>query len=85
MSFLKALRSWGALTDTLYIWHYNTNFANYLMPFPDFDEFPAGGRWRELAEVNIAGRRVFGLDSDADEGGQRKSGADRVFHNDYGR
>ena len=51
----------------------------------DFDEFAAGARRRELAEVNIAGRRVFGLDSDAHQGGERKSGADRVFHNDYGR
>jgi hypothetical protein len=40
-NFMKALGAWGAITDTLYIWHYNTNFANYLLPFPDFSEFPA--------------------------------------------
>src|SRR5262249_42218541 len=40
-NFLANLRGWGRLTDTLYIWHYNTNFAGYLLPFPDFDEFPA--------------------------------------------
>lgn len=43
-AFLQALREWARITDTLYIWHYNTNFANYLMPFPDFDEFPAETR-----------------------------------------
>jgi len=40
-NFMKALSEWGKITDTLYIWHYNTDFANYLMPFPDFGEFPA--------------------------------------------
>jgi hypothetical protein len=29
------------LSPSLYIWHYNTNFAHYLSPFPDFEEFPA--------------------------------------------
>src|SRR5207302_7809228 len=51
----------------------------------DFDEFPARGRRRELAEVNKAGRSVFGVDTEANEGGERQSGTDRVFHNDYGR
>lgn len=44
VAFLNHLKAWGEITDTLYIWHYNTNFANYLMPFPDFDEFPAEAR-----------------------------------------
>ena len=26
------------MTDQLYVWHYNTNFAHYVSPFPDFDE-----------------------------------------------
>ncbi len=43
-AFLRHLRGWGEITDTLYIWHYNTDFAHYLMPFPDFDEFPAEAR-----------------------------------------
>jgi len=42
--FLKALAAWDAMTDSLYIWHYNTNFRHYLLPFPDFDEFPAEAR-----------------------------------------
>ncbi len=41
VQFMQHLRGWAAITDTLYIWHYNTDFANYLLPFPDFDEFPA--------------------------------------------
>jgi hypothetical protein len=40
-AFVKNLSGWAALTDTLYIWHYDTNFSNYLQPFPDFNEFPA--------------------------------------------
>ncbi|MBZ5620668.1 MAG: DUF4838 domain-containing protein [Acidobacteriia bacterium] len=35
--FMKNLRAWSQITDRLYIWHYNTNFAHYLLPFPDFD------------------------------------------------
>jgi hypothetical protein len=44
VAFVKNLRSWSAITDTLYVWHYNADFAHYLMPFPDFDEFPAEAR-----------------------------------------
>ena len=40
-AFVSNLAAWAKITDTLYIWHYNTNFANYLLPFPDFKEFPA--------------------------------------------
>jgi hypothetical protein len=39
--FMKNLRAWSKITNQLYIWHYNTNFAHYLLPFPDFDEFAA--------------------------------------------
>ena len=39
--FLKNLKAWAKITDQLYIWHYNTNFAHYLLPFPDFDELAA--------------------------------------------
>lgn len=41
VAFLSHLRLWAGLTDSLYVWHYNTDFSHYLMPFPDFDEFPA--------------------------------------------
>ncbi len=39
--FMNNLRAWSKITDQLYIWHYNTNFAHYLLPFPDFDELAA--------------------------------------------
>lgn len=39
--FLKHLQAWSQITSQLYIWHYNTNFANYLAPFPDFDQLTA--------------------------------------------
>ncbi len=39
--FMHTLRAWSKVTDRLYIWHYNTNFAHYLLPFPDFDELAA--------------------------------------------
>jgi hypothetical protein len=39
--FMKVLRAWSAITNQLYIWHYNTNFSHYLAPFPDFDELAA--------------------------------------------
>lgn len=39
--FVKNLKAWAAITNQLYIWHYNTNFAHYLAPFPDFDELSA--------------------------------------------
>lgn len=39
--FVRNLRNWSRITNRLYIWHYNTNFAHYLLPFPDFDELAA--------------------------------------------
>jgi len=39
--FMNNLRAWSRITTQLYIWHYVTNFAHYLMPFPDFDELAA--------------------------------------------
>ncbi len=39
-NFMANLNNWSALTDNMYIWHYNTNFANYLLPMPDFDQLP---------------------------------------------
>jgi hypothetical protein len=33
------LAAWSAITDKrLYVWHYSTNFANYMQPLPDLDE-----------------------------------------------
>ncbi len=39
--FMKNLKAWSKITSQLYIWHYNTNFSHYLLPFPDFDELAA--------------------------------------------
>ncbi len=39
-AYVANLAAWSAITDSLYIWHYNTDFAHYLMPFPDFNQFP---------------------------------------------
>lgn len=39
--FYKNLQAWAKITDQLYIWHYNTNFTHYLLPFPDLDELAA--------------------------------------------
>ena len=36
--FLRHLQAWSQITNQLYIWHYNTNFSNYLLPMPDFDQ-----------------------------------------------
>ena len=40
IAFMANLKGWAKITDTLYIWHYNTDFGHYLMPFPDFGQFP---------------------------------------------
>ena len=36
-SFLEDLRGWNKLTNRLYIWDYTTDFAHYLLPFPNLD------------------------------------------------
>jgi len=45
------LAAWAKITDKLYIWHYTTDFAGYLMPFPDFNEFPADTRLYQRSGV----------------------------------
>ncbi|MDR3690010.1 MAG: DUF4838 domain-containing protein [Fimbriimonas sp.] len=34
----KNLLDWSKVTKNIYIWHYTTNFANYLDPLPNLDE-----------------------------------------------
>jgi len=43
-AFLENLQGWAKLTDQLYIWHYNTSFAHYLNPFPDFRQLVSSAR-----------------------------------------
>ncbi len=50
-AFIANLAAWAKITDTLYIWHYNTDFAHYLQPFPDFAEFPADTRLYQRSGV----------------------------------
>lgn len=48
------LKAWSALTDNLYIWHYNTNFAHYPAPLPDLDELQGTTRvYRDLGVKGI--------------------------------
>ncbi len=35
--FREDMIGWSKLTQRLYVWDYVTNFAHYLMPFPNFD------------------------------------------------
>ena len=35
-SFLADLKGWSGICNRLYVWDYVTDFAHYLMPFPDF-------------------------------------------------
>jgi hypothetical protein len=39
--FSQYLQEWAQITDRIIIWHYNTNFKNFPMPFPNFKEFTA--------------------------------------------
>ena len=32
------LKQWAKVTGQIYVWHYTTNFANYLQPLPNLDE-----------------------------------------------
>ena len=35
MQFCKDMDEWGKLTKNIFIWNYNTNFSNYLLPCPN--------------------------------------------------
>lgn len=37
-AFVDILKRWSRITDSLYIWHYCTNFGHYLQPNPNWDE-----------------------------------------------
>ena len=36
-SFLEDLRGWSEICGNLFIWDYTTNYANYLLPFPNLN------------------------------------------------
>jgi len=50
-AFLENLSNWAKVTDQLYIWHYNTSFAHYLNPFPDFRQLADSARLYKRAGV----------------------------------
>ena len=35
IQFCKDMDEWGKLTENIFIWNYNTNFSNYLLPCPN--------------------------------------------------
>lgn len=41
VEFRDHLKGWAQLSNFTFIWHYNTNFTNLMMPFPNFKEFTA--------------------------------------------
>lgn len=62
--FYRNLRAWAKITDQLYIWHYNTNFTHYLLPFPNLDELAAG-----VAQYRALGVKGLFLQGAYAEGG----------------
>ena len=34
-AFCREMSDWGKICDNIYIWNYNTNFSNYLLPCPN--------------------------------------------------
>ncbi len=59
---LKGLEEWGRLTDRIYIWHYCTNFSNYPLPMPDFDEL--AGNVRIYVDHGVRGVFMQGMGQD---------------------
>lgn len=40
-SFMDDLLGWSRICDNLFVWDYTTNYANYLLPFPNFSVLQA--------------------------------------------
>ncbi len=53
--FTGNLRGWAKITPHLWVWHYGTDFSHYLMPFPDFRQFPRNLRLYQ----NVGVKGVF--------------------------
>lgn len=43
-TFAEDLAAWGRICDRLYVWDYVTNFANYVLPFPNLGVLAANVR-----------------------------------------
>jgi hypothetical protein len=70
----RALQAWTGITDTVYVWHYSTNFAHYFLPMPNLSEFTAA--IRHFHGLGVKG--VF-LQGAGDDGGGAELMALRGF------
>lgn len=52
-TFVEDLRAWGRICNRLYVWDYVTNFANYVLPFPNLGVL--GANVRLYARNNVKG------------------------------
>lgn len=52
-SFMDDLRGWQKLSNRLYVWDYTTDFAHYLLPFPNLDSLD--DNVRTFASHGVAG------------------------------
>jgi Domain of unknown function (DUF4838)/Glycosyl hydrolase family 20, domain 2 len=51
--FCADMEAWGKICDDIWVWHYNTNFAAYLLPFPNLRAI--GPNVRFFARNNVKG------------------------------
>jgi len=56
--FLNDLSDWSKICNHLYIWDYVTNFAHYLMPFPNLESLAAN--MKLFKRMNVKGMLVEG-------------------------
>ena len=64
-TFVEDLEAWGRICDRLYVWDYVTNFANYVLPFPNLGVLAANVRL--FARNNVKG--LFELGANPPGGG----------------
>ena len=62
--FMAHFKGWSKITSQLYVWHYITDFAQYLLPYPNFDELAA-----DVAMYHRNGVRGLFLQGAVSEGG----------------
>lgn len=64
-TFVEDLQAWGRICKRVYIWDYVTNFANYVLPFPNFGVL--GPNVRLFARNQVKG--LFALGANPPGGG----------------
>src|SRR5258707_1161987 len=70
-SFVDDLKGWSHLTNRLYIWDYTTDFAHYLLPFPNIGVLDRN--IRTFTENGVAGVFEQGNSSGAGEMAERRA------------